>query len=1848
MNRLWRATIRWLALAVGMPWAVSAYDVVTGSREDYVVTWELGEIRMDVLLPTDQTFSDGTNHRTSIVAAMEVWNAQVGLVQFAPNVGAPGDYGVWNGNNEVVMDSTIDGYEFDQYTLAVAVSRNRGDRRVESDVIFNSAWIWDSYRGALLETAQDIRRVAIHELGHVLGLLHPDQANPPQQVTAIMNAVVSDLDGLQEDDIAGAQWLYGPPDFRPSNDDFADAEQIAAGTGGATVTGTNIGATRESGEPDHAGITAGRTVWWNWTAGETGTVTLTTEGSNFDTVMAVYTGPTVDSLVWVASNDDVVIGDVRTSAVTFNVVTGTTYHIAVAGWEGLTGRIRLNVLGTINAGFPRIVLQPRNVTVGAGGTARFFTEAAGDGPLSYQWQKSSGGGWLNLDDGDRYSGTQTTALAVFGTETLVGTEYFRVLVSNAHGSVASESALMTVEETLPVITALSDDTTVQQGATLQLRVTAEGSRSLDYQWYLNGAAVPGSEGKFANYFRSNAQPRHAGFYRVKVSSDLGFAWSDPIEVTVDSGPGIVRASGTYFVRSNGQLMFMTGGGPNRDSNRGTVVFLDRSASTLHTIDVNNDLTFYDPVQGQLVVLAGNAALSASAAIIDRDGSVFRKNSTSNNNLSLVADLVQDYAGGYNASYLDGYGQVWRLNRFVPEGRELVVDGVVKMAHHNASILLLKADGTVLIWGNNGAADFNDPTDSGLTDVIDIATGDYHTLFLKADGTLWGFGKNAYGEIGNGTKDTVTTPVQMATDVFAIAGGERESVWIKQDGSLWGTGQAARLALDTTEYPTRPVWLADGPLEAPVAPTGVVASDDVPLEVVRVNWDPVVGSSFYEVWRSTTDEVGSARLVRGRLEGTLFLDSQTVPGITYHYWVRAVNPAGASVFSASDSGLRNRLAPVFSQHPQSIDTLAGHDLQFSVEVTGSPDPVLQWQSRTAGATEWSDLTETETISGVDQAVLRLASVGTEWTNTELRCVATNSAANVVSGVAELQVAGPSRVLTAGGASAIHFVTADGTLWGRGWRVGDGTSEYRPYPARIMAGVVAISVRNGTQLFLKSDGTLWGLGDNAKQQLGDELPAEVLSPILVAEEVVSMSAARYFITYLKADGTLWIAGESVLESDGVVRVLDAARQVATDVVSVSAAETHCLFVKSDGSLWGGGSQRLGQLGNGVDLNEGTLGAVKLVDGGVAAAAAGGLFSTYLTTAGELWGTGSNYSNLLSPSTTPTFTSPVLIDDHVVHMAAGRQHLLYLKEGNELYGSGDARGGVLGLPDVSSGSKQLLRTDAVGVWAGAFRSLYLDTNGVLRGAGNNWGYALTADEVTEVTDFIPLAGGTEGVALPPNALRIATDPSGHRIELSWVPQAGDGTYQIWRGTSAEMAEADLLEPAWRAPRYSDAPPLGGVDYHYWVVSVPLLGEAREPVAATGERLPLRALSVDSEFLTAAVQGEVLRLAVTSDTAWSVAEAADWVSVEPAQGEGSGEIAITVDFNETEAGREVDLLINDVAVSVSQAANVGGAPSFLRQPQSVVMALGDTIAFEVEVLGLPRPTLQWYHNGEAIPDATGPVLRLPAVASADQGDYTVVALNLHGSTSSSTARATLLDATGRFVAGHETLADFVQPGGSVEIVNLLSVPADGVEFVRWSVLLPAGWSFLADTAGLSVEDRPAAGQAELLEWTWNAPAGETLGFSYSLQVPDGNAIDGSLVAYVEVTLDGESGAVLAQPDPLVVEVRPAYHSADTNRDWRLSLSELLRVIELYNTRSGTQRTGRYQVAEGTADGFNGDSSSADGAPLELPRYHSGDYNRDGHFSLSELLRVIELYNTRAGTTRTGTYRAAEGTDDGFAPGES
>ena len=294
---------------------------------------------------------------------------------------------------------------------------------------------------------------------------------------------------------------------------------------------------------------------------------------------------------------------------------------------------------------------------------------------------------------------------------------------------------------------------------------------------------------------------------------------------------------------------------------------------------------------------------------------------------------------------------------------------------------------------------------------------------------------------------------------------------------------------------------------------------------------------------------------------------------------------------------------------------------------------------------------------------------------------------------------------------------------------------------------------------------------------------------------------------------------------------------------------------------------------------------------------------------------------------------------------------------------------------------------------------------------------------------------------------------------------------------------------------------------------------------------------------------------------------------------------------------------------------------------------------------TFQWYRDGMRVDGAIGSELTLKQVSAAQAGVYRVTVTNARGVVLSPGHYLGVREQAS--VAGFHQVSAITRTEGEIENYTISNEIyfTDTATLMSWALLVPAGWSVQSVDAGgaLSV----SVGEAgNLSEWIWDAPSASPVRFTYDL-IPSALAWGRyELAALVEVQMGVENAQSTAKPDPLLFRrERRVIHAADMDGDARISLAELLRVIELYNTRSGSIRTGRYRELVESDDGFATDTFTAPEIPSVLNRYHSADTNRDGQVSLGELLGLIELYNVRQGTTRTGAYRWVPDTDASFEP---
>jgi hypothetical protein len=215
------------------------------------------------------------------------------------------------------------------------------------------------------------------------------------------------------------------------NDAFASSIALTGGIG--FTSGSTRGATRQAGEPNHAGVSGSGSIWYTWIAPFSGSVTFDTDGSSFDTLLGVYTGSAVNGLSLVASDNN--SGSNGASRLTFNAVSNTAYRIAVDGVV-TEGAVHLRWVGPAA---PAILVQPLSTNVPAGSAAQFRVVASGTAPLAYQWRYQGN----ILTNGNYVSGAESDVLTLSKIQLPVSGGY-SVVVSNAYGSVTSAPANLIV------------------------------------------------------------------------------------------------------------------------------------------------------------------------------------------------------------------------------------------------------------------------------------------------------------------------------------------------------------------------------------------------------------------------------------------------------------------------------------------------------------------------------------------------------------------------------------------------------------------------------------------------------------------------------------------------------------------------------------------------------------------------------------------------------------------------------------------------------------------------------------------------------------------------------------------------------------------------------------------------------------------------------------------------------------------------------------------------------------------------------------------------------------------------------------------------------------------------------------------------------------------------------------------------------------------------------------------------------------------------------------------------------------------------------------------------------------
>jgi alpha-tubulin suppressor-like RCC1 family protein len=426
----------------------------------------------------------------------------------------------------------------------------------------------------------------------------------------------------------------------------------------------------------------------------------------------------------------------------------------------------------------------------------------------------------------------------------------------------------------------------------------------------------------------------------------------------------------------------------------------------------------------------------------------------------------------------------------------------------------------------------------------------HTFGIKSDGLLYGWGwlesyglsgnindtgqlisGNAYwlpNLVGGNLTSTQTSPVKLGTETWQSAStGANHTLAIRSDGTLyaWGVNSSGQLGDGTSAVKSSPVQVGTSSWTA-------VSAGDAHSMAIRSD-----GGLF--VWGNN----GTGRLG----DGTTTSRSSPVQ-IGTSSWTAVAAGGSHSVAVRKDGGLFAWGLNNIGQLGQANTT----NLSSPVQVGTS-----SWTAVAAGSSHTAAIKSDGTLFA--------------WGKND-----------------STQVAGPADIASFAAIGVqydtIHVITTSGRLWG--WSMFNSynnlglpittTDRYSPNLIGTDSDWSKIISGQYQAFAIKTNGTLWGWGNNAAGQLGlgDTLSVSTPTQVPGSWSIVSISegASTGSAIGIKSDGTLWTWGKNhkgqLGHNDTTDRLTPVQVGTDTDWIQVGSSDAANMAIKSDGTLWGMG--------------------------------------------------------------------------------------------------------------------------------------------------------------------------------------------------------------------------------------------------------------------------------------------------------------------------------------------------------------------------------------------------------------------------------------------------------------------------------------------------------------------------------------------------------------------------------------------------------------------------------------------------------------------------------------------------------
>ena len=662
------------------------------------------------------------------------------------------------------------------------------------------------------------------------------------------------------------------------------------------------------------------------------------------------------------------------------------------------------------------------------------------------------------------------------------------------------------------------------------------------------------------------------------------------------------------------------------------------------------------------------------------------------------------------------------------------DDSTSLGYNSKFYVTVKTDGTLWGWGSNIYGQLGDGTTNNYSSPIQIGTantwiqvaeGTHHTVAIDSSGKLWSWGRNNYGQLGDGTTVDSSSPSQIgsSTNWKQVVCGTYSTIAIKTNGTLWAWGRNERgeLGNGTTNNSSTPAQIGAATTWKQIAFSSqhvVAVKNNGTLWAWGSNTHGQLGNGT-RIGTSTPAQIGSSNDW-----------SQVVAGI-YH-----------TVAIKSDGTLWGW---GYNQYGQ-----LGNDTTLRCS---SPVQI-------GSASDWSQVTTNYYHTSAVKLDGSLWSWG--WNNYGQLGMGT-----LTSNVEPNQVGTSNNwIHVENSATSTYAVTANNEIysWGQndfgqlGYVDSYTYNKNVSFPTLVSSSNTWIEV-SSAHLYtagIKSDGTLWTWGYNRYGQLGHGDIVDCSSPVQVGSLTNwnRVTCLQNSLLVTNTDGELYGVGYNETGNLGVANGLGYYQditnrlspvQIGVDFdwkgVSANPNGTFALGLKTDGTLWAWGKNDYGQLGHGDSINYSSPVQVG-TDKVWSKISAGADFAAAVTDDGTLWAWGNNSFGQVGNGINGIYSSPVQvgINKEWKDISCGLNSTLGLKANSTLWAWGRNNYGQLGNNTVVDKSfpVQISSKTWNSVSAGENYCFAINKDNILYGWGQG-GYELGIDTSSIISSPTQISTGT-----------------------------------------------------------------------------------------------------------------------------------------------------------------------------------------------------------------------------------------------------------------------------------------------------------------------------------------------------------------------------------------------------------------------------------------------------------------------------------------------------------------------------